>query len=56
MWPYNDEEAGWLKPRERAEPPRRITANDNETGHRVPDRTLARVNGSVADPNLPPKS
>ena len=54
MWPYNEDEAGWLKPRERAEPPRRasaphVSANDND-----PIRHAARP--AQARPTLPPKS
>jgi hypothetical protein len=40
MWPYNDDEAGWLKPRDGAEPPRRGSANDNDPARRVPPRDI----------------
>ena len=54
MWPYNEDEAGWLKPRERAEPVRRTSAlpasaNDNDPARRVASRT-------TPTPTLPPKS
>jgi hypothetical protein len=56
MWPYNEDEAGWLKPRERAAPPRRasaphVSANDNDPVRRVPPRGLPKP-----APTLPPKS
>jgi hypothetical protein len=61
MWPYNEDEAGWLKPRERAAPPRRVSArglletevaaNDNDAGRRGPTRDLTKP-----APTLPPKS
>jgi hypothetical protein len=51
MWPYNEDEAGWLKPRERAAPPRRASANDNDPARRVPPRGLPKP-----APTLPPKS
>jgi len=51
MWPYNDDEAGWLKPRERAERPRAISANDND-----PDRPVAPRSTSPAAPTPTPKS
>jgi hypothetical protein len=38
MWPYNDEEAGWLKPRQGAEPQHPASANDNDSARRVPPR------------------
>jgi hypothetical protein len=38
MWPYNEDEAGWLNPQKRVEPPRHVSANDNESGRRVPPR------------------
>jgi hypothetical protein len=51
MWPYNDDEAGWLKPRHGAEPPRRVSANDNDPARHVPPR------GTPAPPPiLPPKT
>jgi len=51
MWPYNEDEAGWLKPRERAEPASqvsaaqvssaRVSANDNDPERRVSRGTSA---------------
>jgi hypothetical protein len=49
MWPYNDDEAGWLKPRHGAELPRRVSANDNDPARRVPPRP-------APPPILPPKT
>jgi len=46
MWPYNDDEAGWLNSslvkRPRAEPPTRNPVNDNDPARRVPPRGSAR--------------
>jgi hypothetical protein len=51
MWPYNDDEAHWLKPQERAAPALRGSANDNDPARRVPPR------GAPAPvPTLPPKT
>ena len=52
MWPYNDDEAGWLKPRERAEPMRCVSANDNDPARRVPPRGTK----PAPVPTLPPNS
>jgi len=38
MWPYTNDEAGWLTPRGKAERPHRSSANDNDPGRRVPPR------------------
>jgi hypothetical protein len=38
MWPYTDDEAGWLTPREQAERTNRCSANDNDPGRRLPPR------------------
>ena len=35
MWPYTDDEAGWLTPPEKAEPQRRAPDNDNDPERRV---------------------
>jgi len=51
MWPYNEDEAGWLKLRAPAEPARRFSANDNDPERRVPSRGI-----SAPGPTLPPKS
>jgi hypothetical protein len=50
MWPYNDDEAGWLKPRQAAEPRHPASANDNEPERRIPSR------GSANPPPTAPKS
>jgi hypothetical protein len=54
MWPYNEDEAGWLKPRERAEPVHRApaphaSANDNDPARRA-------APPSMPTPTLPPKA
>jgi hypothetical protein len=41
MWPYTNEEAGWLTPSERPERPNRGSANDNEPARHVPARQAA---------------
>jgi len=38
MWPYNEDEAGWLTAPERVEPSRRGSANDNDPDRRRPSR------------------
>ena len=38
MWPYNDDEAFWLKPQERTDPVRGGPVNDNDSNRRVPPR------------------
>ena len=38
MWPYNDDEAHWLKPRDGAEPTRHGSVNDNDPERQVPPR------------------
>lgn len=38
MWPYTDDEAGWLMPHEQAERTNRCSANDNDPGRRVSPR------------------
>lgn len=55
MWPYNEDEAGWLKPRERAEPSRRVSANDNDSTRR-PTPRLPGTGTALPDPTLTPKS
>jgi hypothetical protein len=40
MWPYNDDEAGWLTPPKAAEPPAKAPVNDNDPARRVPLRAL----------------
>jgi hypothetical protein len=56
MWPYNEDEARWLKPRERAAPPRHtsaphVSANDNDPTRGVPARGLPKP-----APTPPPKT
>ena len=48
MWPYNDDEAGWLKPRDNTEPARHGSANDNDPGRRIPPRDTP-----TPPPNVP---
>ena len=38
MWPYTNDEAGWLTPDKQAERTNRASANDNDPGRRVPPR------------------
>jgi hypothetical protein len=38
MWPYNDDEAGWLKPRDGAETAPHGSANDNDPARQVARR------------------
>jgi hypothetical protein len=38
MWPYNDDEAGWLTPPLGAVRLRPASANDNDPNRRVPPR------------------
>jgi len=38
MWPYNEDEAGWLKPSPAARP-LPASANDNDSALRLPART-----------------
>ncbi len=38
MWPYNDDEAGWLTPPLRAAQLSPPSANDNDPSRRVPPR------------------
>ena len=38
MWPYTNDEAGWLAPSKRPERPNRCSANDNEPARHVPAR------------------
>lgn len=38
MWPYTDDEAGWLTPPKRAERPVRASVNDNDPQRRAPLR------------------
>jgi len=41
MWPYNDDEAGWLQPeRKRPEQLLRTPANDNDPARRLSLRAL----------------
>ena len=35
MWPYTDDEAGWLTPPKQAEPKRRPPDNDNDPERKV---------------------
>jgi len=45
MWPYTNDEAGWLTPHEQAEPTRRGSANDNDPTRRVAPRPGAEAPG-----------
>ena len=45
MWPYNDDEAFWLKPQERTDPVRGGPVNDNDSNRRVPPRADGLVFG-----------
>jgi hypothetical protein len=56
MWPYNEDEAGWLKPREDAEPPRRASANDNGCVQLVPAPKPGATAVTAPAPNPAPKS
>ncbi len=56
MWPYNEDEAGWLKPRERAEPARRVSANDNDSARHAALRKSPAGGLGVPDPTLHGKS
>lgn len=38
MWPYTDDEAGWLTPQQWAERSNRRSANDNDPGRHIPPR------------------
>jgi hypothetical protein len=40
MWPYNDEEAGWLELRKEPARPTRKPVNDNDPARRAPLRAL----------------
>jgi len=40
MWPYNDDEAGWLKPSPPPKRPIRVPVNDNDPAFRAPLRAL----------------
>ena len=51
MWPYNDDEAGWLAPHERSQPARHVSANDNNPARRLPPRETPKP-----APTLPPKT
>lgn len=56
MWPYNEDEAGWLKPREYAEPPRRASANDNGHVRLVPVPKPGASAVAAPAPNQAPQS
>jgi hypothetical protein len=38
MWPYTDDEAGWLTPTDQPERATRSSANDNDPAKRIPSR------------------
>ncbi len=48
MWPYNDDEAVWLKPQECADPVHSGPVNDNDPSRRLPPRAPEPVSPQSA--------